>query len=459
MMAGARTPAMPPARVERPANAAAPPPRFEHEAERAAERGARRPDIGKLPPADRAAEKPGGIGQPLPAVERRPMERTLGHSFKDVRVHADTAAADEARKKDARAFTIGRDIYFGADEYKPGTEEGRHILAHELTHTVQQTAGGHPAVQRDPKNKEESANPARLGDAPPGDAFARASGKGPEDDFFLFEKNTADLVAGAGKKLEALLSKHKGTLVVEIHGYASGEGEAEYNVNLAAHRSAAVKAVLVPLLPPGASVELYSHGETDVFGDLKQNRRAGVHVRAVPEAEQWSLDPSAPEGKKTAPAAADQPGVKLGPTINLNLDPGFLYRPSGPGFLTPPLGPPALPPLLQPKVGIDWLSMREPFLSRGVMLNDRDNRAIEENWNRTYLLGLSFGLSPSLASMGANKLTAAAYDIQMSKEAPTKLDLFNQEIKLQGGWSTPIVPLITPEIIKFVTKGKVDLSF
>lgn len=456
-MAGAKIPAKTMGGAERPSNAVAPPPRFEHEADRAAARGARGPDISKLPPAERRAEAPGGVGERLRDAARRPMERSLGHSFDKVRVHADTQAAEEARKKDAKAFTIGRDIYFGAGEYKPGTDEGRQLLAHELTHTVQQTDGGHAAVQRQPKSKkEESERAARIGGSPPEEKFTRVSGKGPEDDFFLFEKNKADLVTGAAKKLEALIANHKGTLVIEIHGYASREGEEEYNVNLAAYRSAAVKAVLLPLLPPGATVELYSHGETEAFGDLKQNRRAGVHVREIPEAEQWSLDPAAPEGKKAAPGDDEQTKRK---PINLRLDPGFQYRPPVGAQLTPPLAPPQLAPWLQPPVGIDWLAMRQPFVSRGVILTDRDSRAIEENWNRTYLLGLAIGLSPKLAAMGANKLSAAAYDIQMSKEAPTQLDILNQEMKLQGGFSTPIVDFITPETIKFITKGKVDLSF
>src|SRR5262249_7546273 len=66
---------------------------------------------------------------------------------------------------------------------------------------------------------------------------------------------------------------------VDIHGYASTEGARTYNVNLAAHRAAAVQRALLPLLPRGSSVELFSHGETDVWGeDLALNRRAGIHV-------------------------------------------------------------------------------------------------------------------------------------------------------------------------------------
>jgi hypothetical protein len=59
-----------------------------------------------------------------------------------VRVHADRSAVAAARAVNARAFTHGRDIYFGPDEYRPESMDGRRLLAHELTHVVQQGTGG-----------------------------------------------------------------------------------------------------------------------------------------------------------------------------------------------------------------------------------------------------------------------------------------------------------------------------
>ncbi|HVZ38039.1 MAG TPA: DUF4157 domain-containing protein [Candidatus Kapabacteria bacterium] len=77
-------------------------------------------------------------GQPLESGARDFMETRFGWSFGNVRVHADARAAVAARAIQARAFTSGRDIVFGAGEYAPGTTEGRTLLAHELTHVVQQ---------------------------------------------------------------------------------------------------------------------------------------------------------------------------------------------------------------------------------------------------------------------------------------------------------------------------------
>ncbi len=79
-----------------------------------------------------------GAGQPLSASERTFFEPRFGADFSNVRVHNDTRAADVAQSVNARAFTIGHDVVFGAGQYSPGTCEGRRLLAHELTHVRQQ---------------------------------------------------------------------------------------------------------------------------------------------------------------------------------------------------------------------------------------------------------------------------------------------------------------------------------
>jgi Domain of unknown function (DUF4157) len=80
-----------------------------------------------------------GAGSPLPASERSFMEPRFGHSFADVRVHTDSRANDVAASVGARAFARGNDIVFGKGEGSSGTD--RRLLAHELTHVVQQRGG------------------------------------------------------------------------------------------------------------------------------------------------------------------------------------------------------------------------------------------------------------------------------------------------------------------------------
>jgi Domain of unknown function (DUF4157) len=76
-----------------------------------------------------------GGGRSLPPALRAFFEPRFGHDFGRVRIHTDAQAA---RARHARAFTVGRDVVFGAGQYTPQTASGRHLLAHELTHVVQQ---------------------------------------------------------------------------------------------------------------------------------------------------------------------------------------------------------------------------------------------------------------------------------------------------------------------------------
>lgn len=81
-------------------------------------------------------------GQPLDAGTRALMESRFRHDFGSVRIHADTNAAASADAVSARAYTYGHDIVFAAGAYAPSTDAGRRLLAHELTHVVQQDGGG-----------------------------------------------------------------------------------------------------------------------------------------------------------------------------------------------------------------------------------------------------------------------------------------------------------------------------
>ncbi|WP_255316177.1 eCIS core domain-containing protein [Myxococcus fulvus] len=78
-------------------------------------------------------------GQPLDAQTRAFFEPRFGHDFSSVRLHTDTRAAQSARSLNAHAYTVGHDVVFGRGQFAPGTHEGRRLLAHELTHVVQQS--------------------------------------------------------------------------------------------------------------------------------------------------------------------------------------------------------------------------------------------------------------------------------------------------------------------------------
>ncbi len=81
-----------------------------------------------------------GKGSPLPAKTMAEMNHKFGLDFSHVRVHHDAAAATLCNELNAQAFTHGWDIYFNEGKYNPESEEGKHLLAHELTHVVQQNS-------------------------------------------------------------------------------------------------------------------------------------------------------------------------------------------------------------------------------------------------------------------------------------------------------------------------------
>jgi len=87
-------------------------------------------------------------GHPLDPATRSFMEPRFGHDFSHVRVHFGADANQSAEEFNAYAYTLGHDIVFGADRFAPGTLEGQRLLAHELTHVVQQREGRTFGIRR-----------------------------------------------------------------------------------------------------------------------------------------------------------------------------------------------------------------------------------------------------------------------------------------------------------------------
>jgi hypothetical protein len=81
-----------------------------------------------------------GGGQPLPDSVRNSLEPQLGHNFSQVHIHTDAKANKLSQQLGAEAFTTGNDIFFTEKAYQPGSKSGRHLIAHELMHVVQQGA-------------------------------------------------------------------------------------------------------------------------------------------------------------------------------------------------------------------------------------------------------------------------------------------------------------------------------
>lgn len=130
----------------------------EQEADRSAERATARPSPAAgsgvpltmqrvaAPSNGQAGTAPGSVeqtlagpGRPLDAELRRDMEQRLGHDFSRVRVHSGASAEQSARDVAAAAYTVGHHVVFGRSRFAPQTQEGRRLIAHELTHVVQQS--------------------------------------------------------------------------------------------------------------------------------------------------------------------------------------------------------------------------------------------------------------------------------------------------------------------------------
>jgi hypothetical protein len=100
-------------------------------------------------------------GRQLSTSERTFFEPRMGYDFGAVRIHTDGDAQRSARRLNARAYTVGSDIVFGRGEYVPQTKRGKALLAHELTHVLQQSAG-----LRDRVRMQRDDEPAVFPDFP-----------------------------------------------------------------------------------------------------------------------------------------------------------------------------------------------------------------------------------------------------------------------------------------------------
>lgn len=107
----------------------------------------------------------GSGGTPLPVELRTDMEGRFGQDFGDVRVHNDGAAHDSAKSVNAQAYTVGSNIVFQSGKYEPASDAGKHMIAHELTHVVQQRSG--------PVEGTEAGGGVKVSD--PSDRFERAA--------------------------------------------------------------------------------------------------------------------------------------------------------------------------------------------------------------------------------------------------------------------------------------------
>lgn len=146
-----------------------------------------------------------GGGEPLDLPVRADMEARLGHDFGDVRVHHDAHAEESAKAVNAHAYTVGPNIVFQRDRYDPSSAAGRIILAHELTHVIQQRSG--------PVDGTEAPGGIRLSD--PSDRFEREAADHAERVMSSASPAPDTAVAPAAPDLDAPLQRQEEDREVE----------------------------------------------------------------------------------------------------------------------------------------------------------------------------------------------------------------------------------------------------
>jgi hypothetical protein len=253
-------------------------------------------------------------GHPLDPETREFMESRFGHDFGQVQVHMDAQAVESAKAVNARAYTVGQNVVFGAGQYARKTSSGRRLLAHELTHVIQQERSN----SRDLRNtthtrstttvSEGAANQVAQqmvdGDSkvagditrtsvrmqracgstainePTGCTFSSSEVSGPR---YLFRVNCDEFARGNEEDLKEDAQQIQSGEIVEVHGIASVDGDPTFNFHLSCARALRAKAVIEGVLAQrGVSVTLrvFHHGERE--GDAVQQRSVIV-TRTSPE--------------------------------------------------------------------------------------------------------------------------------------------------------------------------------
>jgi hypothetical protein len=192
----------------------------------------------------------GSPGQPLDRATRDFMEPRFGQDFSGVRVHTDSKAAESATVVNALAYTVGHDVVLGNRQYAPQTTAGQRLLAHELTHVIQQASGRGATIQRACK----AAVPKTPGCAPDPSIA-------PPTTRFLFRVNCDDFeVPGSAPfvseeaRMEAFFRAIPPTAKVSIVGLASFDGPADLNERLACTRAQRGLAVVKRSAPSGVTI-------------------------------------------------------------------------------------------------------------------------------------------------------------------------------------------------------------
>jgi outer membrane protein OmpA-like peptidoglycan-associated protein len=270
-------------------------------------------------------------GQPLDYGTRGFMETRFGRDFSDVSVHSNALAATSARAVNALAYTVGRHIVFGESRYAPQSSAGQRLLAHELTHIVQQSNPDNtgPWLQRD---VQEAPFPGggRVDDLRPGEHLLWNFSIGQD---ILRAEHQAQIPRLASEIKAALVRDASAT--VDIEGQASATGT--HNDELSQRRAQSVKDALSAAGVNANSINVIAAGSLKSMSAITQENLARSRaVRVILPA--YLVAPAGPPKPQPAPQPGPQPQPKPGTcqaqlASDLSLDGGPVKRNSATPFI------------------------------------------------------------------------------------------------------------------------------
>jgi hypothetical protein len=224
-------------------------------------------------------------GAPLEASLQQEMGQRLGHDFSQVRVHSGAAAAQSARDVNAHAYTVGNHVVFGAGRLAPSTNAGRRLLAHELTHVVQQS--GHvlaPASgQLGARTLQRSCGEKQIGETEVDAAGVQKElgDPGVKGVPIRFKVGCDEFLSPQDEAaLRGLAQTLPWRTRIAIHGFASEEGPTGFNQMLSLSRAVKARSVLSNARPAASIERVVWHGS--VPGKRADRRAVVIQTLGAP---------------------------------------------------------------------------------------------------------------------------------------------------------------------------------
>jgi hypothetical protein len=177
-------------------------------------------------------------GHPMPESSRNFFEPRFGHDFSNVRLHTDSVAAKSAQSINALAYTTGNNIVFNSGQFSPESDGGKKLMAHELTHVIQQQSAGNAKIQR------MIPCPASLADDAPVPTGWRLY-PGPTSVFHCgFRTILEDRAPTPDDPMNECVYDHSGVLVTDSHPFAGCKGTPDQYSSSAGALSAVAHATI-----------------------------------------------------------------------------------------------------------------------------------------------------------------------------------------------------------------------